>query len=289
MDKLIWDDLRVLLAVRSSGSLLGAGRLLGMSTSTVGRRIDALEAAVGQRLVHRTQGGTELTAHALSLVQLAEGLQHGLRALQRHEPELARVLRVSVPSGMAAPLARPLLALQREHPNLDVELVGEDQMADMARREADLALRLVRSSSAVLVEKRVATLRFGLYCSTDYARRRLSERRLRSADAAGHSFIGLDGRWRELPHEQWMRSLGAQRFIFRSSAIEAIVEATRTGLGVAALLDSVARAHSDLVRLRTDTAGPVQPLYLVYHRDLRNASHLRAAVRAIEAALRELD
>lgn len=286
MENSSWDDLRVLLAIRRTGSLLGAGRALGLSTSTVGRRVDALEAATGSRLVHRTQSGTELTPDAQRLVRLAEGFEHDLNALRRDERLIARTIRVSVPVGMAAPIARPLLAFQREHPGIDLELIGENRMADVAKREADIAVRLVPSASSVLVEKHVATLRFSLFSSTDYVRRHLPERRLRRRDATAHAFIGLDARWKHLPHEQWMASLGAERFVFRSSAIEAIVEAVRQGMGLAALLEEDAR-HADLIRIQTETAGPTQPLYLVYHRDLRSAPHLRAAVSAIEAALRD--
>lgn len=276
----------MLLAIRRAGSLLAAGRLLGLSTSTTGRRVDALEAAVGSRLVHRTQSGTELTPDALRLVQLAEGFEHGLQALQRDKRLVARTIRVSVPTGMAASIARPLLSLQREHPNIDVELIGENRMADVAKREADVALRLVRSTSSVLVEKHVATLRFALFASTEYVRRHLPGRRLHKKNAAAHPFIGLDMRWKNLPHEQWMVSLGAERFAFRSSDSEAIVEAARQGMGLAALLDGDDR-HADLVHIQTATAGPTQPLYLVYHRDLRNAPHVRAAVSVIEAFLRQ--
>lgn len=281
-----WDDLRVLLAIHRSGSLLGASRLLGMSTSTTGRRVDMLEAAAGAKLVHRTQTGTELTPEALRLAQLAEGFEHGLQALQRDKQEAVRTIRLSVPTGMAAHLAGPLIALQRRHPNLDLELIGENRNADIARREVDIAIRLMRSTSSVLVEKHVVTLRFALFASRDYVRRRLPDARLRRAEAAAHTFIGLDGQWKHLPQEQWMASLGARRFVFRSSAIEAIEEATREGSGLAALLEQPA-CHADLVRIETETTGPSQPLYLVYHRDSRNVPQVRAVLNAIEASLKK--
>jgi len=287
MDIPSWDDLRVLLAVYRSGSLLAAGRLLGLSTSTTGRRLDALEAAVGRKLVQRHQTGTELEPVALRLVALAEGLEHGLEAERRDQHTTAGIIRVSVPLGMASAITPALLALRREYPGIDVELIGENRMADVSRREADIALRLVRSTSNVLVERQIATLRFGLFASGDYVRRFLPSRRLRKKDAARHVFLGLDTRWKDLPHERWMVELGAERFAFRSSAIEAIVEAVRQGVGMAALVEQDAR-HADLIRIGTDTAGPTQPLYLVYHRDLRSAQHVRAAISLIEGFLAAL-
>ena len=109
--------------------------------------------------------------------------------------------------------------------------------------------------------------------------------RLGKGEASKHSFVGLNVRWKGLPHEQWMIALGATRFAFRSSSIEAIVEAVRRGAGIAALLEKDPQ-NADLIRINTDITGPAQPVYLVYHRDLRSAPHVRAAVASIETYIR---
>lgn len=280
METLSWDDLRILLAVHRSGSLLAAGKALGTSTSTAARRLDALEAAAGRQLVYRSQAGAELNSDALQLVRLAERLEHGLKALVRDQTMFAGTLRVSVPDGMAPAVARALLAFQREHSLVDLELVGESRMSDVAEREADIAVRLSRSSSNVLVEKRLGTLRFGLFGSVDYVRHRLPTQRLRKEDASLVSFLGLDSQWKDLPHEQWLRALGATRFALRSSSMEVIAEAVHKGVGLGAFALSDPRTEG-LVAVATDIAAPWQPCYLVYHRDLRAQPHVRAAVNAI--------
>ncbi|PLZ01760.1 LysR family transcriptional regulator [Burkholderia sp. WAC0059] len=282
METLSWDDLRILLAVHRAGSLLAAGKALGLSTSTTARRLDALEAAMGCQLVYRSQSGTELKPEALRMVRLAEGLAHGLDALRRDQTMVAGTLRVSVPDGMAQTLTRSLLAFREAYPFVDLELVGESRMADVAAREADIAVRLTRSTSNVLVEKHLASFRFALFASADYVRRHLPTRRLARGEASAQMFVGLDERWKGLPHEQWMRMLGATRFAFRSSSMEAIVEAVRQGVGLAAFLEKDPR-NTDLVRVETESMGPTQSFYLVYHRDLRKQPHVRAAVTAIEA------
>lgn len=285
MERLSWDDLRVLLAIHRTGSLLGAGRALGLSTSTTARRLDALESSVGYQLVHRSQSGTELNTRALGMVQLAESLEHGLDALRRDQTQVAGTLRVSVPDGMAQALAAALLAFQQNHPDIDVELVGESRMADVAAREADIAVRITRSTSNVLVEKHLASFRFALFASPDYVRRHLPSGQLGKGEAAGHPFVGLDERWTALPHEQWMRALGATRFAFRSSSMEAITEAVFQGVGLSAFLEQDPRA-TGLVRIETNIKGPLQPFYLVYHRDLKKQPHVREAIAAIERHLR---
>lgn len=287
METLSWDDLRILLAVHRAGSLLRAGKALSLSTSTIARRLDALEAGLGYPLVSRSQSGTELNPQALGTVRLAEALEHGLGTLRRDQLTLAGTLRVSVPDGLAHPLSHSLLAFQRENPGVDLELMGENRMADVAAREADIAVRLTRSTSNVLVEKHLATFRFGLFASEDYVHRHLPTKQLADDEARAHAFVGLDEQWKTLPHEQWMRSLGARRFVFRSSSMEAILEAVRQGAGISALLEQDPRS-ADLVPIKTCISGPMQPLYLVYHKDLRQLPHVRTAVAAIEAYMRSI-
>ena len=240
---------------------------------------------MGCQLVHRSQSGTELGPAALPLIRLAEGMEHGLDTLRRDQKMLAGTLRVSVPDGMGHTLAQARMEFHQEHPGVDIEMIGESRMVDVAAREADIAIRLTRSTSNVLVEKHLASFRFALFASADYIRRHLPTGRLTKADASRHPFIGLDVRWKGLPHEQWMIALGATRFAFRSSSIEAIVEAVRQGFGIAALLEKDPR-NQGLIRIDSDS-GPSQPFYLVYHRDLRTAPHVRAAVASIEAYIRK--
>lgn len=281
METISWDDLRILLAVHRAGSLLAAGRALGLSTSTTARRLDALESAMGCQLVYRSQSGTELKPQALQMIRLAEEMAHGLDALRRDQAAIAGTLRISVPDGMAHALARTLLSLREIYPQLDLELLGESRLTDVAARESDIAVRLARSTSNVLIEKHLGSFRFALFGSSDYVRRFLPARRLDKAEASAHSFVGLDERWKALPHEQWMRKLGATRFTFRSSSMEAIAEAVHQGVGLTAFLEKDPRTV-DLIRVETKIIGPVQPFYLVYHQDLRKEPHVRAAIVAIE-------
>ena len=280
-----WDDLRVLLAVHRTGSLLAAGRSLGLSTSTTGRRLDGLEQAVGVRLVSRSHAGTEVEPQAARLIRLAEDLEHGLDAARRDQRAGSETIKVSVSEGMAQSAAQALIEFRRAHPNVDIELSCDNRMADIAKREADIGLRVSRSSSSVLVEKQVMTLRFGIYASADYVRRYLPARRLCKGDAERHAFVGLDARWKNLPHEQWMVALGATTFPFRSSSIIAVLEAIRQGVGLGALVEQDAR-NAGLLRIDVDLPGPTQPLFLVYHHELRKVPRIRAAAAAIEAFIR---
>ena len=108
---------------------------------------------------------------------------------------------------------------------------------------------------------------------------------LLKGEAERHAFVGLDARWKSLPHERWMSALGAVRFPFRSTSIVAIVEAIRQGVGIGALVEQDAR-NAGLVRIEVHAPAPAQPLFLVYHHELRKAARIRAAAAAIEAFIR---
>jgi DNA-binding transcriptional LysR family regulator len=275
-----WDDLRVLLAVHRERSFLAAGKILGLSTSTTSRRIDALEAALGRKLVKRDRSGAELEPEALRLIRLAEELEYGLDVERRETQAMAGTVKVSVPEGSVLETTQALLAFRKLHPDTNIELLGENRLSDIAKREADIGLRITRSTSNVLIEKQLATLHFGIYASPEYARRHIPLGRLRKEDIARHPFIGLQSQWLGLPHEQWMRSLGASRFPFRSSSVVAIVEAVKQGVGLAALVEQVGR-NAGLTRIDVPLPGPTQAVYLVYHRELRHVPRIKAVVAAI--------
>lgn len=285
-----WDDLRVLLALHRHRSFLAAGRALGISTSTAARRVQALEAALGRTLVHRSSSGTAVEPDAVELVSLAEQLEHGLEAIRRDENDpgspLAGSVRVSVGDGFVRPMTQVLSEVRRRHPEIHVELVSESRLSNLARREADLGIRTARSPSSVLVDRALGSLQFGLFASQSYVERRLRGARLRNGDYARHDFIGFEGALRQLPQEQWLVARGATRFPFRSNSDAALLDATQRGQGIAMLAEPAAREQEGLIQLDVDGVPPRIPVFLAFHRELRKVPRIRAVIGAIESAFR---
>lgn len=284
---LTWDDLRVLLAVHRGKSFLAAGKTLGIATSTVARRIEALEQALGRPLVHRGTAGATIDTEALGLVVLGEQMEMGLEALRR-APDANRItgtVRISASEGFVRPLARLLARVHTKYPALSLEIAAESRLADLAGREADIGIRIARTTSAAVIEKFMGQLRVAVFAARGYVERRLPGGRLQRDEAGQHDWIGFDRTLDGLPQQEWMRGYGATRFVLRSSSPSALEEAVVAGMGLG-ILGEAHGATLDLVRIETEALPPPVDVFIAFHRDLRNMPRVRVVVREIEAEIR---
>jgi len=280
-----WDDLRLLLEVHRRGSFLAAGAQLGLSTSTVARRIAELERSLGRRLVRRTSQGTSLEADGLTLVALAEDFERSLTAHQRDGASAyAGTVRVSLPDGFMSVAVQAIAKVRREHPEIFVELSSEARFVDLTAREADIGVRGARSSSAVLVERPIGEVRPGLFASPDYLKARLPGRYLADGDWGQQDFITGDA-----PHgpTEWLITRGAVRFPLRVSTLEGRLDAAERGLGLVMAGAGMPSSRRRLTRIRLEEPLPSLPFYLVMHQDLRSVPRVRAVADALGEAFAE--
>lgn len=284
-----WDDLRLLLEVQRRGSFLAAGAQVGVSTSTVARRIADLERALGRRLVRRTSQGTSLEDDGLALVALAEDFERSLTAHERDgagASPYAGTVRVSLPDGFLPVAVQAIAKVRREHPETLVELSSEARFVDLTAREADIGVRGARSSSAVLIERPVGEVRPGLFASPDYLKQRLPERYLANGAWGEQDFITGDS-----PHgpTEWLVARGAVRFPLRVSTFEGRLDAAEQGLGLVMAGAAMPGAQRRLARVRLEAPLPPLSFYLVMHQDLRSVPRVRAVADALAEAFADAD
>lgn len=283
----IWDDLRVLLAVHRGKSFLAAGKALGIATSTVARRLQALERALGRPLVQRGSTGATIEADALGLIALAEHMELELEA-SRRAPDIKRVsgtVRVSASEGFSRPLARVLARVQNKYPALAFEISLESRFADLGRREADIAVRIARTTSAAVIEKFVGQGRVAVFAARSYVERRLPGARLPRGLAAQHDWIAFDRTLDRLPTQQWMSVYGARRFVLRSTSPTALEEAVVAGMGLGVLGEAQGAALG-LVRIETEALPPPVDVFLAFHREVKDVPRIRVVLRELEAEIR---
>ncbi|MFE8596758.1 LysR family transcriptional regulator [Archangium violaceum] len=282
-----WDDLRFFLAVARHGTLATAARELGVNASTAGRRIQALEKSLRVRLFLRTREGLRPSAAGEQLRQ----------RLAKLEPELSRLVggaltpaeavagtvRIATTEALAAYLVdRGLCALKEEHPGLVLELLGGNRPVDLARGEADMAIRVTKPEGASLKVRQLQAQAFGVYGAPGYLRQRGRPRSERELN--GHDLVVVGGELGALPEARWMEKQQGARIVLRTNSMPALMAAVRKGLGLAVLPAGWAQVETELERLFDVPELPRRPMWLV----IQPEAWERAAVRVVAARLREL-
>jgi DNA-binding transcriptional LysR family regulator len=281
-----WDDVRVLLALLRTKSLAGAGRALGVDRSTMSRRVASLERALGAKLFLRTRDGLRPAAAAERLRAQAERVEAEMRAFERaataREDQISGVVRVAATEAFGAFLVeRGLLDLRRDHPGVVVELIGGNRPVDIARGEADIALRLVPLQEAALKARCVARLGFGLYSSPSYLKERGTPRA--EADLDGHDVLVPGGELSQLPEAKWLASQPGVRIAFRSTSMPAIHAACAAGHGLAVLTRPWGELTPALTQVFPIEELPRRPLWLVVQPDVAKRPEVRVVVERIGA------
>ena len=202
-----WDDLRFVLATSRTGSALGAAQR-SLNQTTVVRRIAHIEKTIGADLFERKQSGYDATALGHDVAATAELIEAHIQSLQiaiaAGQRKLTGVVRLTMSERLARSVLAPsLLSFQTLHPGVRIELITEDRRLDIARGEADVALRAGSHPEGVgIVIRKLPPVAWSVYCSHGYAAKRGAP--ATHADLAHHSIIGMDGPMEQLPGPLWL-------------------------------------------------------------------------------------
>jgi DNA-binding transcriptional LysR family regulator len=287
-----WELYRTFLGVLREGSLSGAARALGVAQPTVGRHVAALEAALGLVLFTRSQTGLLATEAALALRADAEAMESTAAALARTASGLrdrpdavGGTVRIGVSEMIGVEVMPAIVAaLGRRHPALQVELVLDNRVQDLLKREVDIAVRMTPPRQEQLVARRIGTIELGLYATPEYLARRGTPARM--GDLARHAVIGYDVPtpfMREA--SKALPGIARDDLAVRTDSHPAQLALVRAGAGIGACQVPLAARPPALVRVLADAFALRLDTWVTMHEDLRASPRCRVAFDALVAGL----
>lgn len=272
-----WNDLKLVLAIQRAGSLGGGAAALGINHSTAFRRLNALEDKLGVRLFERLPGGIyQPTSEGEQVATTAERVETETDALSREvggrDQRLVGALRVTSSETLAYSVLTAQLARFRAlHPGIVVELVVDNRILSLSRREADIALRVTRPKEPELFGRKLADIAWTVYGSPDLVARQ-------GGDIEAGDFIGWGAEVTGIAAADWIgERIAPQRVVYRASSLVNQFTAAKAGIGLALLPCYLGDIEPGLVRA---LPGPLpeltRELWVVTHADLRKTARVRA-------------
>ena len=284
-----WNHARTFLAVVEGGSLTNAARALRLTQPTVGRQIAAFEAQIGAILFERAGRALRPTETGLALAALVRNMEEAAAALSlaaaSRSDSVAGRVRITASDVMCAHVLPPAVARLREAaPLLHLDLLAANDIRDLLRREADVAIRHVRPDQPDLLARLAGERTAHFFASSAYLDRR--GRPVTAAELAGHDFIGFGDVERMLSHLAPLAlPIGAGHVRLSSESGVVGWEMARAGLGVVAMMDEVGDATPGMERVLPAMALGRFPVWLVTHRELRTSRRIRVVFDLLFAFL----
>lgn len=275
-----WNDLRYLLAIARTGTLTSAARELGVEHTTVGRRLAALESALGTRLFTRGPDGFVPTSAAREIVPLAEEIATRIDAIDRRvsgeDARIEGIVRVTTSEALSGYLVKQFVSLRERHPQLVVEILSGNRAFDLMRGEADLAVRVREVDEPGLVVRKLGVAGWSMYAAPAYVERKGAPATPEALH--GHEIIGFDKSMGAVPGALWLDEHGKDaQVVMRGNSIVAVLNAAILGLGVTVLPCFMADAEPALQRITPRVLG-ARDVFLVVHPDLTKVAKVRTVM-----------
>jgi len=275
-----WNDLKYFLAIARHHSTIAAGKALGLSQSTVQRRLLELEAAIGQPLVKRHPTGYRLTKFGEELMPYAERIEATVIDFERRVADeandLTGVIRVTCPEPIIGRMTKSSLIerFQALHPKLRIEFVTSDRYLDLSKGDADVAFRSGDTDDE-LVGRKVADSIWAIYGSRSYIEQFGQPDKV--DDLPGHQLVGFDETLNMHRASIWLRNVAPDvKMSARTNSVLGLIYAVKSGIGIGPLPASLGDAEPDLVRVLGPIAELSRSWRLLTHPDLRRVPRIAA-------------
>lgn len=287
-----WNQARAFLVTATEGSLSAAARKLGLTQPTLSRQVAALERHLGVALFERvgkhlivTSTGQDLLEHVKTMGDAA-GLV-SLTASGRSQ-EVNGLVRITASDGIAAYVLPPIIERLREsYPDIELDLVVDNHLRDLRRREADIAIRHVQPEQPDLFKRKVRQTQAYLYASREWIQRH--GRPERAADLANAVFVGQDDVMRVISvFRDFGLDLRRDNFKLTSNSGVACWEMVRRGLGVGASLPEIAAVTPEVERILPSLRPIDVPFWLCSHQELHTSRRIRLVFEQLAQELSSL-
>ena len=285
-----WDDLRFFLTVARHKTLAVAARHLGVTQSTVGRRLTSLQTNMGVRLLDRTASGYVPTQAGWSILAHIERVEAEALAVERAvaglDTRLEGLVRVAGSQLLTSHILAPsFAALQTSYPDILIEVIPETEAVSPAQGDADIAVQLSQFENPDLVVRNIGTIAFGLYACVAYLARH-GEPEF-SDGWAGHRLITLLDDRELSAQEAWLKQHARQaKVTFKADSYESQYWAAYCSGGLALLPRFRADPEPALRLNATPVSIPPANVWLGVHRDSRDIPRVRVVLDCIAEAVR---
>ncbi len=285
-----WDDYRYFLAVAKEGSLSAASRELKVSQPTVSRRISQLEQRLSIRLFDQLPTGMQLTAPAREIVTIAENLENSAIELRRRvagrETDLAGPITITATQSFATCwLAQRIAAFSEQYPEIEITCLAENQVLNLARREADLAIRFGQPSASGLVGSRVGTVHCGIYGSKNYFDAYGLPQSLE--DLQHHRLIDTADPIAQFQQSKDLKALMNDAVVSsRTNCPYTYIALARAGQGLISTTCYMTARAPELMRVLADEYDKKIELWMLIHPDMKGCARVRVFMDFIRDELR---
>lgn len=264
-----WQDLHHFLVLARTGSFAAAAKELGVDQATVGRRLTALEAAMGLSLAERGRRSVKLSAEGIRFAEAASSMERIAQTLAQHvRPLQGKVTITAAPVVALEVIAPTLQELLQKQPQLKISIRSMPERASLKAGDADIAIGTERPAEPDLIARRLGTVRYGLYCQPGYE----------TTDEASWSFIGSDRDYDHIPLQSWLRDYAAGRsYALETNDVLIQQKAACAGAGIAILPRTVADRDPGLIRLPMRPGPPERPMWI----SIRAEDVSKAAIVAV--------
>lgn len=276
-----WDDFRYFLSVTKNQTLKKASGELRVDQATVGRRLTALQENLGVKILEKRSNGYFLTAageRIFSSVQAAEEAMCAIHRLAAGKDERVEgVVKLAMPGALANQwLLKKINPLMEKHPGLQLDFLTGPEVLNLSRREADVAIRLVRPTQKELKTKKVGQLQLALYKLKE------KNKKISVSDLEHSPFVGLFDQATSESERNFLKTLKfTPQYRLRSSAWSSVYAAVRAGLGVGILPTFIGDADPELQVLEVDSQTTV--LWLVVHPEVAQIARVRVVIDFLTA------